>query len=514
MKGLVFDNLVFDGDFEAALKERAAFSCADLSVSEEISKEIHASFVEAGADVVRTGTACVNPLKYRTKYRELIQAEVKAAKNSGARFTALTLGALGKKIGADGISFDTACAQYKKIIAAAEQTDFIFVKVNGTLAEARAAILTAKENSRLPVILSVSLCKESKNSAECFALVAEGLGVAAFGAECDETVAVQVAEKLLSCTSLPVFIEIANPDENLSDTTEALAALGISVLGGGKNALPSDVATLKNKQKARARAPYKYSACVCSDAETVNFDTFKLIGGALNPLEDKLLKRALVEQDFERLTALAEMQVKNGADLLLVNCSSPEINESAALEKAVELLQNTVSVPLVLNASSPSALENALRKYNGKALVNVDGTAESLGKTLPVAAKYGAAVIGAAYDEHGVPGTAAERLKTAKRIMTAAKKAGIKQADVFIDAVVMPETSEKGNAAVTLETVRSLSGYGIKTVLCISDASFGARNRQRADEAFLALAKTAGLSAAVLGAADFSAAAKRTSTQA
>ncbi|MCQ2602683.1 MAG: homocysteine S-methyltransferase family protein, partial [Clostridia bacterium] len=526
MKKINFENLTFDGGMGTMLMARGGMPAGFASEmynfeNPDLVTAIHKEYVDAGADVICTNTFGANPFKYRTKYQAIITAAIQNAKKAGAKYVALDIGPLGKIISKDGISFDTAYLQFSKIIkAAADKTDFIFIETMTSLAEMRAAILAAKENSNLPVVCSMSFEKGGRTffgtPVESFAMVAEGLGVAAVGANCsvgpDEMY--DIAKRFIKSTSLPIIIKpnaglpkvvdgktVYSLDaDNFALSMRKIADLGINMLGGCCGTTPEYINLIRDFAKtAGEREKFEYVPAVCSSTTVVDFSEFRAIGERINPTGKKKLKQALIEQNYEYILSLAVEQSQQGADILDVNCGLGEIDETQTMLKLVDSLQEVVTLPLQIDTASAKTLEKALRHYNGRAIVNsVNGDDESLQSVLPIVKKYGAMVVGLALDGHGIPQTASSRLKIAKHIISAAKKAGICEKDIFIDALTLSEASEKGNALCTLDCVKELTDAGIKTILGVSNVSFGMPNREDINARFLNLAKANGLTCAII----------------
>ncbi|MEG2688366.1 MAG: homocysteine S-methyltransferase family protein, partial [Clostridia bacterium] len=487
----------------------------------EIVAEIHKAYVDAGSDVLYTNTFGANAYKLKGALQEVVSSAIKIARSAKPKYVALDIGPLGKIVGSNGISFDTAVLQFKKIVkAAADKTDFIVIETMTNLAELRAAIIATKECSKRPVIASMSFEKNNRTffgvSVESFAVAMEALGVSAIGANCAQgpIEMYETAKALVNCTSLPVFIKpnagmptfkdgktIYNisPDE-FAAAMERISSLGISMLGGCCGTDPNYISKISSfKNSAPNRIIPQYKCRVSTSTTVLNFDDFKVIGERINPTGKKKLKCALIEQDYGQIVSIGLEQTREGADILDVNCGLSEIDETATMQKLVDELQTVVTCPLQIDSSNPKTLELALRHYNGRAIVNsVNGDEKSLNAILPVVHKYGACLIALTLDEKGIPKEPSNRLKIAKRIILAAEKCGIKREDIFFDALTLAEASERGNAVTTIKTVKMLSDLGLKTVLGVSNISFGMPNREDINAKFLEMAKVAGLTAAII----------------
>jgi len=196
----------------------------------------------------------------------------------------------------------------------------------------------------------------------------------------------------------------------------------------------------------------------------------------------------------------AVSQVKATADVLDVNCGLPDVEEDAVLPYLIQEIQSAIDVPLQIDSVNEEALSKAARLYNGKPLINsVNGSKESLDAVLPIVKKYGAAVVGLTLDENGIPKTWAERVKIAKRIVAAALKAGIKKEDIFIDCLTLTVSTQQDELYETIKAVRVIKRQlGVKTVLGVSNVSFGLPNRPALNSTFLVYALSNGLDAAIM----------------
>ena len=218
------------------------------------------------------------------------------------------------------------------------------------------------------------------------------------------------------------------------------------------------------------------------------------IGERLNPTGKKRFQQALKDRDFAYLVSQALEQTEAGAAILDLNVGAPGIDEVTLLPEAVKRIQSVVDVPLQLDSSNPRALEAALRVYNGKPSVNsVSAEAEKLAAVLPLVKRYGAAVVGLALDEEGIPQSAQKRLENAQKILNACRDMGISEKDVWIDCLSLTVSAQQEQAMETLNAIRVLSERGIQTTLGVSNISFGLPDRPLLTSTFLTMAMTAGL---------------------
>ena len=389
------------------------------------------------------------------------------------------------------------------------------------LYELKAALLAAKENSSLPVLASMSFESRGRTFTGCtvesFGITAAGLGAAAVGINCSLGPAeiLPFAKRLCRVVpaGVPVFVKpnagLPNPDgsydldaEGFAAAMQAYAASGVSIVGGCCGTTPDYIRRLKETfaplvpaQKIPVRA-----SRLCSPVRCVEVGGVTVVGERINPTGKKRLQQALREGDSAYACAQAVAQAEAGAELLDVNAGLPGIDEAATLERLVQQIQAVTDLPLQLDSTDPAALERALRVYNGKPVVNsVNGEQKSLDTILPLCKKYGAAVVGLTLDEHGIPPTAEGRLAIARRIAAAADAAGIPREDVYIDCLTLTVSAEQDAAA---ETLRALAlckrELGVRTVLGVSNISFGLPCRGYMNTAFLTLAMQAGLDLAIM----------------
>ena len=290
------------------------------------------------------------------------------------------------------------------------------------------------------------------------------------------------------------------PDE-FARAMERVMAHGASVLGGCCGTTPAHIERLAALAAGRTPVP---RACrpafvVTSAQKAVVMPEgergFALIGERINPTGKKRLKQALREGDFDYLVGEAAAQQEAGADVLDVNVGLPELDEPATLRAAVEALQAAGTLPLQVDSSDPAAIEAAVRGYAGKPLVNsVSGEQESLRAVLPVVKRYGCAVVGLTLDEDGIPPTAEGRFALAERIVEAAEACGIPRCDVAIDCLVMAAATNQDEVPEILRAVTMVKErLGVRTVLGVSNVSFGLPQRDVVNATFLAAALGAGL---------------------
>lgn len=523
-----YGKLILDGATGSLLTERsgapAGYRLEKLNLENpEVVYSVHRDYVDAGSDVIYTNTFGANPLKLGGETEKVIKAAVAIArKAAGDRaYVALDVGPLGKLIGEGGISFDEAYENYAAVIkAAADETDLIVIETMTDIADARIALLAAKENSNLPIMLSMSFEAGGRSAfgtdVESFARTVSGMGVSAIGINCSlgPVEMYPMAKKLVESTPLPVFIKpnAGMPrfengrtvyDIDRARFCEAMAnihALGVNILGGCCGTTPDYIRMLAAQTAGKAeRELYKPVRALCCGTATVKVDGMKVVGERINPTGKKRFQAALREGDFDYILAQGIEQSQAGADILDVNVGLNGTDEKYNMVRVVEGLQKVVSRPLVIDSSSPEVLEAALRRYNGKALVNsVNGKQSSIDSVLPLVKKYGAAVVCLALDENGIPSTAEGRVAVGKRLVDECLKAGIATEDIYVDTLTMAESAEKGSAQCTIGALEEIKKTGAGTVLGVSNVSFGMPHREDINACFLAMAKDAGLDLAII----------------
>ncbi len=492
--------------------------------------DVHKSYRDAGADIIIANTFGANPIKLKgdTKLlQEVIASGVDIAKRANPDgFVALDIGPLGKLLAPFGdLPFEEAYAAFAESIKIGTMAgaDLILIETMSDIYEAKAAVLAAKENSALPVVLTFAFDEKGRLLTGGDILTAvtvfEGLGIDAIGFNCGlgPRELLPLIEQMAELTSLPI---VANPNAglpvvvdgktvfNVEPTEFALLqtqiqGLGAAVLGGCCGTSPehiSAMATALKGHKIVKRDTKPYTA-VASGSKTVLFDKKPvIIGERINPTGKKRLKQALIDCDIDYILREAVSQAENGADILDVNVGLPDIDEAAMMERAVSAIQGISALPLQIDTSDTAAMEKALRLYNGKALVNsVNGKEESLSAVLPLVKKYGAAVVCLTLDENGIPETAEGRIKIAEKIQKRADEYGIARENLIIDALTLTISTGADNAKITLDSVDYIKNtLGLHTVLGVSNISFGLPQRDIINSAFFANAMERGLSAGII----------------
>ena len=513
----------------------------------DVVADIHASYVRAGANILKSNTFGANALKMQGSgysVENVVLAAFENARRAFAsvpempeekKFAALDLGPTGKLLAPYGdLQFEEAVSLYAEIVRAGVNAgaDMVLIETMSDTYEARSAILAAKENSSLPVFVTFTFDKDGKllNGAdvETAVLMADGLGVDAVGFNCGlgPDLVAKLLPRARRVTALPI---IANPNaglpvekdgktvfssgpEEFADYMLDVYREGGTVLGGCCGTDPgyirlvaertkgmkpvswNETAVTKNAEKGDSvTAVTGYGAPVYFGKEPV------LIGERINPTGKPALKEALRNGDMDYICRLGLEQLDNGAHVLDVNTGLPGLNEAETLCKAVTSLQAITPAPLEIDTSNYEAMERALRLYNGKPLLNsVNGKPESMEKVFPLAKKYGAAVVGLCLDESGIPDTAEGRLAIADKIIQTAAEYGIKAKDIIIDPLALTVSTDSRNSAIDLAVIKALKTKGIHTVMGVSNISFGLPNRDAVNSAFFAMSLAAGLSSAIM----------------
>ena len=532
--------LYFDGGMGTLLQERGLQpgelpETWNLLHVEEI-REIHRKYIEAGSDIVLTNTFGANALKFHDDAYSLeeivnaavghVKAAAEQAGNGRRIYTALDIGPTGKLLKPMGdLDFETAYEAYKEVMIYGEKAgaDLIHIETMSDTYELKAAVLAAKENSSLPVFVTMIFDERGKllTGADVPSVVAllEGLRVDAFGINCGmgPEQMIPILEQITKYSSLPVIVKPnaglpkqkngqtyydVSPEE-FAEVMKKIVEMGAVVIGGCCGTTPDHIKAMADACRMIPIKPVekKNFTMVSSYGQSVFLGTgSKIIGERINPTGKKRFKQALKEHDLDYILREGITQQDNGAHILDVNVGLPDIDEPALMKEVVQELQSVTSLPLQIDTVDVEAMEGALRIYNGKAMVNsVSGKQESMDKVFPLIQKYGGVVIGLALDENGIPADAEGRVQVAKKIIAEAAKYGIEKKDIVIDALAMTISSEPEGAKITLETLRRLRDeVGVCTVLGVSNISFGLPSRPIVNSIFYTMAMQNGLSVGII----------------
>ena len=553
--------------------------------------DIHRQYIEAGSQIVYANTFGANRLKMANtdfSVAEIVEAAIKNARKAadivyegktvsaavdGANTettagyhaagtslpreikkaaVALDMGPIGQLLEPTGsLTFEEAYDIYREIVVAGKDADLIIIETMTDLYETKAAVLAAKENSDLPVFVTMTFEENGRTftgcsvSAMCLTLC--GLGVDALGVNCSlgPKDLVPIVEEISKWSDVPIIVKpnAGLPDpvtntynvgpEDFANACSSMLTFGTKILGGCCGTNPSYIAALKsmldkaiseraesdhaviseatdNSETDTSRSLSNFAEkshengpkpskirdlAVCSPLKTVVVSEPRIIGERINPTGKKRFRQALKEEDMDYILGMAIQQVEAGADILDVNVGAPGIDEKTMMVKVIKALQSVVDVPLQIDSTKPEVLEAALRVYNGKPLVNsVNGEKAVMEKILPLVAKYGAAVVGLTLDENGIPKDADGRIAIAEKIVDSARALGIKKENIAIDCLVLTVSAEQKAAMETLKAVRWVrEDLGLKNVLGVSNISFGLPNRSNINTTFLTMALSAGL---------------------
>lgn len=531
-------NIVYFDGGTGTLLQQAGLALGELPerwnvTHADVVQNIHRDYFNAGSNVVVTNTFGANTLKFsKTELAEIVRAaveNVKIAANTSngiqEKFVALDIGPTGKLLKPYGdFDFEEAVETFAETIRLGEKygADLILIETMSDSYETKAALLAAKENSTLPIIVSCAYGADGKlmtgATPSAMAALIEGMGADAIGVNCSlgPKQLKSVVEELLEVCSVPVLVKpnaglpqtdgestyYDIDDSEFAEYMAEFAVKGARLLGGCCGTTPAYIAKTVAATKHMTAMPIadKNISWVSSYTRAVRFDKPVLIGERINPTGKKRFKQALIEGDEAYVLGEGIAQQEKGAHVLDVNVGLPEIDEKTALPLYIEKLQAVIDLPLQIDTSDIVAMEKAMRRYNGKPLVNsVNGKQESMDAVFPLVKKYGGMVVGLTLDERGIPDTATGRVEIAKKIIKEAEKYGIAKKDILIDPLALTISADKNAAAVTLTALREIKEkLGAHTSLGVSNVSFGLPERAVINSAFFALALENGLSAAIV----------------
>lgn len=525
--------LFFDGGMGSLLQERGLEQGElpetwNLKKPEELIR-IHREYLEAGADIVLANTFGANRFKY-DNLDEIIAAGIANAKTavrkSGKKaYVALDMGPTGKLLKPMGtLDFEEAVSVYAEVVRAGEKAgaDLILIETMSDTYELKAAVLAAKENSSLPVMATVVFDEGHKlltgASPENVVALLEGLRVDALGINCGlgPKQMKPIFERLAQFASVPLIImpnaglpRVENgrtvydvdPAEFAEDMAEIIA-MGAWFAGGCCGTTPAHIRALTEKCRDFVpKALTKKDDTIVTSYSKAVFLGGKpaIIGERINPTGKSKFKQALRDNNMEYILEEGVKQADAGADILDVNVGLPEIDEVAMMRQTVYELQGILPLPLQIDTTNAEAMEAAMRIYNGKPMINsVNGKEEVMKEIFPLVRKYGGVVVGLTLDEAGIPTTAEGRLAIAEKIYRTAESYGIERKNIVIDALTMTMSTDDTSAGTTLEVVKKIKEQGGRTVLGVSNISFGLPHREILNAAFFSMAMSAGLSAGII----------------
>lgn len=500
----------------------------------EVIKEIHKSYYDSGSNIVNTNTFGANSLKFGTdELSEIIYHAVKnadearkASSGKQEKFIALDVGPTGKLLKPLGdLDFEDAVKAFAEVISLGVKygVDLITIETMNDSYETKAAVLAAKENSDLPIIVTNAYGENGRlmtgADPAVMAAMLEGMGVDAIGANCSlgPKQLMGVMDELLNYCSVPVAFKpnagLPKSDgkvtyydvdaEEFAQDIKLAVSNGVRIVGGCCGTTPEyikKVCELTRDMRPKEIEKKTYSVCTSYNKAVFFGEKPILIGERINPTGKKRFKQALLENDIGYILQEAVNQQAKGVHVLDVNVGLPGIDEAQMLTNSVCELQCVTDLPLQIDSSDPVAMESALRRYNGKAMINsVNGKEENLNAIFPLVKKYGGFVVALTLDEKGIPSTVDGRMKIARKILLTAALYGINKKDIIFDPLAMTVSADKMSAVTTLETVKKITEQlGCNTSLGVSNVSFGLPSRDLVNAAFFTTAMENGLSAAIM----------------
>lgn len=493
----------------------------------EVVEAIHRDYVAAGADVITANTFQANTTKMAAdELAETIRTAIALAKKSEPKYVAYDMGPTGQLLQPMGtLSFDAAYEMFASQAIIAEQAgaDLVIIETVADLLEAKIAVLAVKENTKLPVFVTMTYQEDGRTfvgvDPQTATLTFQNLGVDVLGVNCSlgPKELAPIVATILDYAQIPVMVQ-ANaglPQMENGETvykitpetyvayTQKLLAQGVAVVGGCCGTTPEFIRQLRLliSQTERVYPEPKSGTFITSGLKTLEIGKgLSLIGERINPTGKPRLKEALRENNIGYIIQEAVAQRDAGADILDVNVGLPEIDEAKMMVKTIVELQALLDLPLQIDSSETAALEAGARHYNGIPLINsVNGKPSSMAKILPIVAKYGGVILGLCLDDAGIPETAEKRYQIAEKIVHEAGKYGITPDRVMIDPLVLTASAQQEQVPVTLDTIRLVKErLGCKTVVGLSNISFGLPNRALLNGTFLAQAFGAGLDAPIM----------------
>lgn len=525
--------IFFDGGLGSLLQERG-LKPGELPETwnltrPEVLYDIHRAYLDAGADIILANTFGANGFKY-DNLEEIVTAAVvnakKAVADSGRKaYVALDMGPTGKLLKPMGtLDFEECVSIYADVVryGAKAGADLILIETMSDTYELKAAVLAAKENSSLPVVATVVFDEHHKMltgaTPEVVVAMLEGLRVDAIGMNCGlgPKQMKPIFETMARYASIPLVITPnaglprsengktvydVGPEEFAEDMEEIIN-MGAWMAGGCCGTTPAHIKALTERCSGITPKPLtdKDYTIVTSYSTAVELGGRPvIIGERINPTGKSKFKQALRDNNMEYILEEGVKQADSGAHILDVNVGLPEIDEPAMMRRTVYELQSVLPLPLQIDTTDPVAMEQAMRIYNGKPMINsVNGKEEIMHQIFPLVQKYGGTVVGLALDEAGIPDIAEGRLAVAKKIYDTAAQYGIKPKDIVIDALTMTMSTDNNSANITLDTVREIKAHGGRTVLGVSNISFGLPQREVINSGFFLMAMQAGLSAGII----------------
>lgn len=531
--------LIFDGAMGTQLQEAGMLAGEIPEVlnitNPALIQDIHTRYIKAGANFITTNTFGCNPIKMKNApypFSDILNAAIDNANSARERsqencYIALDIGPIGQLLEPMGtLTFDEAYALVKQQVEIAKnRVDVVLLETMTDIYEVKAAVLAVKENSNLPVFVTMTFENNQRTLSGCDAItmvnVLEGLHVEALGINCSlgPIELTPIVNQVLKIATIPIllqpnaglpFLVEGKTCYNLDKDTFVQECIkhvenGVAIIGGCCGTAPAFIKELATRiPKNRNLLSAIPKTRVSSGTTTVEFGHHVVVcGERLNPTGKKKLKAALLEERYDELVIEAIKQEQAGAHVLDVNVGLPGIDEVATMKHVIQLLQEVISLPLQIDSSDSQAIEIACRYYNGKPLINsVNGKEEIMETIFPIVQKYGGVVIGLTLDEHGIPAKAKDRFEIAKKIIAKAASYGIPPQDIIIDCLVLTASAQQAEVMETIKAVKMVKELGVHTVLGVSNVSFGLPNRPLLNKTFLAMAMSAGLDLPIINPMD------------
>lgn len=538
IKGLKSKGLLYLDGAMGSMLQKVGLKGGDFAeclniTNPEVIEEIHRQYINAGSDIITTNTFNANGIKFKNnKYslEEVITSAVILAKRqAGDKLVALDIGPTGQLIEPLGdISFEEAYDTFSRVIKIGVEAgaDLILIETMSDLYEARAAVLAAKENSNLPVFCTMTFEANGRTltgtDPVTMVHVLAGLGIDAVGVNCSlgPNEMKDIVKQIISTSKIPVIIQpnAGIPTLYHGETNYAIkpvefamamkefVEMGVQVIGGCCGTEPDFIRRTKELlldfKQTKPDLPI-ITVVSSSRMSVVLGQDVKIIGDRINPNGMKNLKDALENDDMDYIVDEALEQKHAGANILAVDIEFPEINQKKVIVDVIKELQSRVDLPLQIDSISPEVIENALRVYNGKAIISINGTLKSMEAIFPLAKKYGACVVASTLDEKGIPKSAEARYLMAEKIINKALEYNISKEDIIINCGELPRTTEPLEASEVLKTVKMIKErLGVVTTLGATNILFELPNSELINTTFFTKALEAGLDAPIINPLD------------
>jgi len=526
--------LILDGAMGTELQKRGFTSgCPDeLNIKDpEIVKAVHKSYYEAGSDLILTNTFGANKIKLgeyglSDKVKEINEAAVRNVREACPNaLDVAEVGPLGSYIEPMGeLTFDKAYETFKEQILALKEADFLILETMSDIRVLKAGLIAAKEVFDGPIITSMTIQDGRTTTGtdiETYVEIVDTIGADIIGTNCSDgpegmlktaEIIVKNTNKLICLqpnAGLPKIIDKKTvwdyPVEQFAENAIKFVKLGANIVGGCCGTNPEFIKAVKGgiKDLKPVSRNVDVKTKLCSRTKSIEVKPTLIVGERINPTNRKGFIEEIKNGEDKYIRNQALQQVEEGASFLDVNVGIAGGDETKSLPKAVEAVQNIIDAPIVIDSSNFEALELALRKCAGKPLINsVNGAEDSLSHVLPLAKKYGAAILALCLDHDGIPKTVEKRVEIAKKIIAEAEKVGIRSQDIIVDSLVLTIATNPENENIILEAVKEIKKLGYKTILGVSNISHGLPNRSEVNSKFLTKAKKAGLDLAILNPLD------------